>query len=62
MKLWALTVAILLSFIALSEATAQAADTQSVPTLYLHAERDHSVWFDLYLHPEPAKPERVSAD
>ncbi len=61
MKLWALTVAILLSFTALSEAVAQAADTDTVPTLYLYAERDRSVWFDLYIHPEPAEPERVSA-
>lgn len=61
MKLWALTVAILLHFSAFAEAVAQTVDTQSVPTLYLYAERDRSVWFDLYLFPEPAKPERVSA-
>jgi len=61
MKLWALTVAILLHLSALAESPAQLAEGQSVPTLYLYAEQDRSVWFDLYLHPEPAKPEQVSA-
>ncbi|MBL7648438.1 MAG: M48 family metalloprotease [Candidatus Hydrogenedentes bacterium] len=61
MRLWALAVVIVMNFVTLSESIAQDSDTHPFSTLYLYAERDGSVWFDLYLHPEPAKPELVSA-
>ncbi len=61
MKLRALCITLMILILSCPVTTAQVGDTTSVPTLYLYAEANRSVWFDLYLSEEPANPALISA-